>query len=56
MKHEDQVAKGCINSLTLTNNMKNGVVPLNKEALPNLAQKHPKGGRAPQDTLFNGLI
>ena len=58
MKHEDHVVRGNINSVLklLTNNMENGLVPLNKEALANLAQNHPEVGRPPQYILFNGLI
>ena len=50
--------KGNINSAweLLTNNMKNGIAPLNKDSLPILIQKHPKGRRAPKDILFNDAI
>ena len=39
------MAEGNINSALnlLTNNMENGVLPLNKDTLSKLIQKHPKG-------------
>ena len=58
LKPGEHLVKGNINSAweLLTNNMENGIAPLNKDSLPILIQKHPKGRRAPQDILFNGAI
>ena len=49
------MAKGNTNSALklLTNNMENGILPLNKDTLSKLIQKHPKGKTASQDILLN---
>ena len=40
----------------VTNNMENGVLPLNKDTLSRLIQKHPKCQMASQGILLNGLL
>ena len=52
------MAKGNINSALnlLTNNMENRVLPLNKDKLSKLIQKHPKGKTASPDILLNGPL
>ena len=52
------MAKGNIDLtlILLTNNMENGVLPLNKDTLSRLIQKHPKGQMASQGILLNGLL
>ena len=57
-KFKQYMAKGDINSALnlLTNNMKSGVLPLNKDTLSKLIQKHPKGKTASQDILLNGPL
>ena len=36
--------------------MENGVLPLNKDTISKLIQKHPKGKTASQDILLNGPL
>ena len=36
--------------------MENGILPLNKDTLSKLIQKHPKGKTASQDILLNGPL
>ena len=36
--------------------MENGVLPLNKDTLSKLIQKHPKGKTTSQDILLNGPL
>ena len=52
------MAKGNINSAfnLLIKNMKNGVLPLNKDTISKLTQKHPKGKTVSQDILLNGPL
>ena len=52
------MANGNINSTfnLLTKNMKNGVLPLNKDTISKLTQKHPKGKTVSQDILLNGPL
>ena len=40
----------------LTNDMENGVLPLSKDTLSKLIQKHSKGQTASQDILLNGPL
>ena len=39
----------------LTNNMQDGILPLNKEALNKLKEKHPKSKNANNDVLLTGV-
>ena len=57
-KFKQEMAKGNINSALklLTNNMENRILPLNKDTLSKLIQKHPKGKTASQDILLNGAL
>ena len=57
-KIKQYMAKGNINSALklLRNNMENGILPINKDTLSKLIQKHPKGKTASQDILLNGPL
>ena len=52
------MTKGNINSALklLTSNMENGILPLKKDTLSKLIQKHPKGKTASQNILLNGPL
>ena len=52
------MAKGNVNSALklLTNNMENGILPVNRYALSKLIQKYPKGKTVSQDALLNGPL
>ena len=52
------MVKGSISSALklLTKSMENGILPLNKDTLSKLIQKHPKGKTASQDILLNGPL
>ena len=52
------MAKGNINSALslLTNNMENEVLPLSKDTLSKLIQKHPKSKAASQHILLNAPL
>ena len=52
------MAEGNINSALklLINNMENGILPLKKDTLSKLIQKHPKGKTASQNILLNGPL
>ena len=57
-KFKQYMAKGNINSALnlLIKNIENGVLPLNKDTLSKLIQKHPKDKTASQNILLNGQI
>ena len=57
-KFKEQMSKGNINAALnlLTNNMENGVLPLNAQTLQQLAQKHPESKAAPSDILLQGPV
>ena len=52
------MAKGNVNSALklLTNNMENGILPVNRYTLSKLIQKYPKGKTVSQDVLLNGPL
>ena len=56
-KFTTKMQKGNVNGAIkiLTNNMQNGILPLNKETLNNLKLKHPKAKPAPDEILLNDL-
>ena len=55
---EYMTAKGNINSAlnVLISNMENGVLPLNKDTISKLFEKHPKNKTASQDILLNSSL
>ena len=57
-KFKQYMAKGDINSALnlLTNNIENGLLPLNKDTLSKLIQKYPRDKTASQDILLNGPL
>ena len=53
-KFAEQMQKGNVNGAIklLTNNMQNGILPLNKETIALLKQKHPHASKATQEVLL----
>ena len=56
-KFKNYMKKGNINAAVklLTNNMHDGIFPLNNETLNKLKEKHPKSKKANNDVLLTGV-
>ena len=53
LKNASNVKKAAVK--LLTNNMQNGILPLNNETLNKLKEKHPKSKNANNDVLLTSL-